>query len=512
MDNQTFMGLLIVGGIILVLNQSKEDKVAKKEEKPDIRGPDIDMEKMPPIQYRTDLLQSYREWLVYRNRLVSQYDQEMRKIIVWGSANPNLTIDQMRDGYPEFETMFPAYIKQFKDLGNQGEDIMAACNLIQDHYDPAYMTHTKIQLELAPVGERLRSLTDFWDMLNRRYKEEQKKKVGYESYGDVSDKFKTAEMDLSETDFAKKDDDDFFTISKKPLETFLDAKTTPSKVGDVKPAFAGKAVAQDHADDTHNFGSPASNATAIPTMDYDTFNTTNTPLVHAAIPKFTMPAQDKPPAAPDVMVQARPGKPEGPLKGFVQGNLPTHTQRADESLSDEEGVPLKSLDQRLADAHERLTAPRFQTPQETDAAIRKLKKAEAVERGKMGLIDFNDQTYTLTQIEAFVNRLDRGSHAIPTSLEAALKDYDQLSNAVNTLDAIITTDEMAGGRFSSEEARAVKMIASAALTRYAKMIHDQFQTSVKTRNEKTFPVEWLDATKKAKFGSKEPAPQQPGSG
>ena len=194
------------------------------------------------------------------------------------------------------------------------------------------------------------------------------------------------------------------------------------------------------------------------------------------------------------------------MDGFVQGNLPTHRIRADET---EEGLPLKPADQLLADAHDRLTAPRFQTPQETEAAIKKLKKAEAVERGKMGLIDFNNQTYTLTQIEAFVNRLDRGSHAIPTSLDAALKDYDQLSNAVNTLDAIITTDEMAGGRFSSEEARAVKMIASAALTRYAKMIHDQFQTSVKTRNEKTFPVEWADATKRAKFGS---GPKQPGSG
>ena len=174
MDNQTFMGLLIVGGIILVLNQNKEDKT-EAVVVPDIRGPDVDMGFAPQIQYRTDLLQAYREWKVSKNRLVGQYDQQMRAIIVWGGSHPDLDIHQMREGYPQFESMFPAYIQQFKDLGNQGEAIMAACNLIQDHYDPAYMTHTKIQLELAPVMERFRALTDFWDMLNRRFKEERQK-------------------------------------------------------------------------------------------------------------------------------------------------------------------------------------------------------------------------------------------------------------------------------------------------------------------------------------------------
>ena len=72
---------------------------------------------------------------------------------------------------------------------------------------------------------------------------------------------------------------------------------------------------------------------------------------------------------------------------------------------------------------------------------------------------------------------------------------------MNTLDAIITEDEMAGGRFSNDEAKAVKMIASAAMARYEKMIHDEFHTSVKKRNEKTFPVGWADSTKKQKFGS-----------
>ena len=504
------MGLVIVAGVIIVLNQNKEDKTEAVV--PDIRGPDVDMGFAPQIQYRTDLLQAYREWKVSKNRLVGEYDQQMRKIIVWGGSHPDLDIHQMREGYPQFESMFPAYIQQFKDLGSQGEAIMTECNKIQDHDDPAYMTHTKIVEELAPVGESLRALVDFWDLLNRRFKEQEKRGKGYEKYaagGKVSDKFKTAEMDLSEIDYGRMDDDGFFNQNITDTERLLDLKPTPSKVGDVKPFFAAKPVASDRADDMQNFSSPPSTATAVPVLDADAFNTTNTPLAHSGKPAFSMPAQDKAPAAPTVMVKARPGRPEGPgMDGFVQGNLPTHTQRADESLS-EEGEPLKPLDQRLADAHDRLTAPRFQTPQETEEAIRKLKKAEAVERGKMGLIDFNDQTYTLTQIESFVNRLNRGSHAIPTSLDAALKDYDQLSNAVNTLDAIITTDEMAGGRFSSEEAQAVKMIASAAMARYEKMIHDEFHTSVKKRNEKTFPVEWADATKRAKFGS---GPKQPGSG
>ena len=493
------MGLVIVAGVIIVLNQNKEDKSEKPV--PDIRGPDVDMGSVPVIQYRTDLLKAYRGWKVAAGDLIREYDLNMRKIILWGTSHPDLNIDQMRAGYPDFETFFPAYSRQFSDLLQQGEQIMTECNTLQDHDDPAYMGHTEIQMEIAPLAERYRTLEGFWDMLNRRFKEQEKRLTYEKSYGNVSDKFKTAEMDLTDIDYGKKDDYDFFLKKPSDAEMFLDTKPTPSTAGNVKTDFQAKPVQSDRADDTRNFASPASTVSAIPVMDAHTFNTTNTPLPIKGKPKLTS-GDDKAPAAPTQMVKARPGRPAGPgMDAFVQGDrddpnrLPTHRIRADETetLYPEEGPMTEAM-------------MRFMTPQEKGAAVKKLKKQEAVERGKMGLIDFNNQTYTLSQIEDFVNRLDRGSYEVPTNVEAAVSDYDSLSNAVNTLDAIITTDEMSGGRFSSEEARAVKMIASAGMARYEKMIHDNFNVSVKKRNEKDFPVEWLETTKKAKFGAPTPTP------
>ena len=251
----------------------------------------------------------------------------------------------------------------------------------------------------------------------------------------------------------------------------------------------------DKAEDTRNFSSPPSTVSAIPALDGNTFNTTNAPLQHAAKPALTN-ASDKAPAQPTAIVRARTGRPQG-------GGMDTFNQLPDTTPKDT-STPGGPLTEAMI---------RNMNPQEAGAAVRDLKKKQAKERGALGMIDYRGNTFTLRELEDYINRLDRNSHDVPTSLDAAVQDYESLSDAVNTLDGIIAEDTMAGGRFSVEEARAVKVIASGAMARYEKMIHNNFNVSLKKRDDKPdFPVEWKQlAKKRAKFGTPTPG-QTPGSG
>ena len=490
MDNQTFMGLVIAGGIIIVLLQNKENN--RKGPESDMKGPDPPSAPFSPpdrsdVGYRTDLLRAYRAWKEMARGKLMEYEQNMRPIMVMATSHPNVSIREFRRMAPQFETMFPQYIEGFRDLLKAGEDVMVQCNLIQDHNDPAFMTHLDIQNELAPISEIFRTMNDFWDMLNRRASDE----GGHQVYGPKEDKGYFKPMDTVGMD--EMDGKDFFTVVPSPLESFLDAKkTTPGE--NVTPWFSAVPVQSDQAEDTRNFSSPSDTGTKIPALGPSTFNTTKEPLSGTGKPKLSMNAQDKAPAKPQQQIQARPGRPEGSMVNFDQGLLPSHRVRADET-EPEPGPLTEAMVRMMTDA-------------EKEKAVRDIQKRQARERGALGMIDFEGRVYTLKEIEEYINRLDMDSRNVPTSVEAAIANYDTLSNAVRVLDGLITADELATGRFSQEEARGVKVIANQALARYQKMMHDNYNVSVKKRNEKSFPSEWLDEPKQ-----KKPAmPAAPGSG
>ena len=484
------MGFVILGGLIIVLLQNKEQK--RLGLPLDITGPDapddVPMgEEVFGEDFRTDLLRQFRGWAEMKVQKQNEFEQNMRPTMMILSASPEISIHDFRQRAPQFEKMFPAYIRSFSDLLQMGENIMSQCNQIQNRSDPAYMTHEQIQAQLAPLADIYRNITRLWEQLNRRtVTEGQEKRLAAYTPKD-QDLFKP--MDTKKMD--EDDSEAFFKLDKAPLEAWLDRVDETPGVN-VEPWFSAVPVQADHADDVRNFGTPKDPRTAIDAMGPRTFNTTNTPLATVGKPPLTMDATDKAPAKPRAPIEVRPGRPEGPLQGFVQGDLPTHRIRVDETLP-EEGPMTEAMLRNMS-------------PEEKEQAQRRFAKQMARAKGALGMIDYNGNTYSLKQIEDFVNNLDRGSRVIPTSVDAALQDYDSLSDAIVTLDGLITQDELAGGRFSKEEARAVKLIANQARSRYEKMIHSQFNVSVKKRNEKDFPVEWMAGSKKARTGARDVTP------